>query len=234
MWEKFWRELREQKGQVTVPIAVFIGLVLITLVMVVFVPLLSLLSDSAAVNQLEGKGYVVLGADDYDDLITRLQALKVAADAAEANAVIAAAAAQDTLDKLELFNENEANLFPDSTVKNVTLTAGVKNTFSAWTEVTDNTGTTFSSIFAADDGYIREVMMYAYSTPDKLCILEIGYGPDIAHVTTIGRCLVRSDFTWVLNFYSPPITAGSKVYYRFMSEQAAETFKASFKYYLST
>jgi hypothetical protein len=74
--------------------------------------------------------------------------------------------------------------------------------------------------------------MYAYSVADKICILEVGYGPDIAHVSTIGRCMIRSDFTWVLNFYSEQIPAASKVYYRFKSEQAGETFQANFKYYL--
>lgn len=213
-----WRKFRGQRGEVNSSIALVVVVFVIAIFVVATIPILGALTNDVARTNLESSGYVVLGAGEYDDLITLLNLNNAAA-------VTAASTSEDILDKLLLFNENEAFLFSDNVHRTVQLVAGTpSDNFCAWTEVTDNAGTTLSSKFTTTAGYIREVTLYAYGTGDKLCILELAYGPDVGDLTTIGRCFVRSDFTWILNIYSKQIPAGQKVYSRFKSELAGQTY----------
>ena len=130
---------------------------------------------------------------------------------------------------LLLYNENETFLFPDNTARFVTLTAGgVANTFGAWAEIVDDAANPFTAVFAAQAGYVSEIMSYIFSVPNEMWIIEIARGA--AH-TVIGRQRVRSDWSYFLNFMSARVPAGETVYYRAMSESAGATCRASFRYF---
>jgi hypothetical protein len=227
------RFLKKERGEaeVSLSIALVVGIFIIAIFVVATIPIIGSLNNNVARSKLEGSGYTVLSAGEYGNIMSELADAEAAALAANNAAVLAAGTSENILDKLLLFNENEAFIWPDSTLTYCLLTAGTPaDNFSTWTEITDNNSVKLTATFAATSGYIREVTLYAYSVVDKLCILEIGFGANIGAVTTIGRCVVRSDFTWVLDIYSEQIPAGQKVYYRFKSEQAGETFRAYFKY----
>ena len=130
---------------------------------------------------------------------------------------------------LLLHFENVVYLFPEASNVTVTLTAGgVANTFGAWAEITDSGATTLSSKFATLEGYLSEIMVSDYSVANEVWLIEIAYG---AAKTVIGRCAVRSDWTWVVELLSRSVPPGEPVYYRAMSETAGATCKARFRYY---
>jgi len=125
--------------------------------------------------------------------------------------------------------ENETFLFP--AVSNVTVTfsaGGVANVFGAWVEIADNLGVTFSSVFAAQSGYICEVMCYTFSIANEVWIIELSYG---ATNITLGRQRVRSDWTYLLPLLCRPVPAGEVVYYRAMSQTALATCLVNFRYF---
>jgi len=206
------------------------AIITMAVVMAVAMTMIAQLGNGASIDRLEGAGFTVIAKADYDELNAKIDALKVSADAAVVNAEIAAAYANETLTVLRLHTENEGFLFPAVTNVVVTLTApATPNTWGAWAEIAGNDTVTFSSKFAASGGYVTQITGYEYSVADKLIIIELAYDDDGTDV--VGRVMMRSDFTWVLELNSAPIPAGSTIYYRMMSNQANETIKANFKYY---
>ena len=128
-----------------------------------------------------------------------------------------------------LHYQNLAYLFPEASDVTVTLTAGlVANVYGAWAEIVDSGATTLSSKFAAQSGFLSEVMVSDFSVANEITLLEIAYGtPKV----TVGRAAVRSDWTWVIELLSEVIPAGETVYYRAMAETGGATMLARFRYY---
>lgn len=212
-------------------LAILMGVVLIAILVPTFiVPIMqssvATTSVGAATNYLESRGYVVFTQAQYDAV-----AKEATAVAAVVNAEAAALAAQGTLDTLLLHNENEMFLYPTNCTVNVTLTAGIGvDTWGAWAEITDGDAVTLSSKFAADDGYLVEIMTHDYSIADKIYMIEISYG---AAKTVVGRVKVRSDWTYVNALRSVVIPAGETIYYRMQSETSGASLQADFRYYLA-
>ena len=181
-------------------------------------------SVGAATDYLEGEGYVVFSAAQY-----ALLAKEATAAAAVVNAEAAAVVSQATLDTLLLHNENEVYLYPNAANLTVTLTAGDGvATWGTWAEITDSGATTLSSVFAADPGYLIEIMTHDYSAADKIYMIEIAYG---ASKVVAGRAKIRSDWTYVQPLRSARIPAGNTIYYRMQCETANATLEADFRYY---
>jgi len=131
-------------------------------------------------------------------------------------------------ESLFLHIENETFIFPDVSNVFVTFTAGaVADTFGAWVEIQDNLAVTLSSVFAAQAGYLTELMLYQFSVANEIWIIEISYG---AAYDVVARQRVRSDWTYNLDLLSERIPAGEAVYYRAMSETALATCRANFRY----
>jgi len=199
-------------------------------------PFLATSNTANAKSTLENQGYVVLTSGEYANMLAVLNAngikldnIKTSADLAVANAIIAANTSNETLNTLLLHNENVVYLFPDDASSNVTFTAGnPANTFGAWAEIVSNNGTTLSSKFAANSGYLTEMVFRDYSAPDKICVFEIAYG---GAKTVVGRVKIKSDFTYVLTLKSARIPAGETLYYRMSSTQAGEIARVDFRYY---
>jgi hypothetical protein len=98
-------------------------IVLLVLIFIIIVPAIlttinrtPTMSDVAAVSLLEGHGYVVFADDDYDTINAKMDALKVAADAATLAAQSAVVAAQlaasgaaDAVDAAEIAASNAAD-----------------------------------------------------------------------------------------------------------------------------
>ena len=217
---------------------VLIAVVGIPVVLVLIGVLIATSSDflhpmtvESATEYLEDQHYVVLSHIEYDLIAKEATAAAavVNAEAAVVNAEAAADAAQETLDVLLTHNENEVYLYPDAATKTVTLTAGDGvDTWGAWAEITDSGATTLSSKFAADSGYLREIMTHDYSEVDNIYMIEIAYG---AGKTIVGRSKIRSDWTYVCELRSVVIPAGQTIYYRMQCETGNATLEADFRYY---
>jgi hypothetical protein len=189
------------------------------------------MSVDAATDYLENQNYVVLSHAEYDLIAKEATAAAAVAnaEAAVTNAEAAVVAAQETLDVLLLHNENEVFLYPDTCTKTATFTAGDGvDTWGAWAEITDSGATTLSSKFAADSGYLVEIMTHDYSVADKIFMIELSYG---AAKTVIGRSKIRSDWTYVQALRSVVIPSGQTVYYRMQCETGNATLEADFRYY---
>ena len=203
----------------------FIAVVVTLLCIPIAMDLRNPISVSAATDYLEDRDYVVFSAAEY-----ALLAKEATAYAAVQNAEAAVIASQSTLATLLLHNENEVFLYPDSVTATVNFTAGTPaNNFSAWAEITDSDASTLSSKFAANSGYVVEIMTHDYSVADEIYIIEMAYG---ANKTVIGRVKLRSDWTYVLALRSQPVTpAGETIYYRMKAETAGASLQADFRYY---
>jgi hypothetical protein len=213
------------KGQVRLG-GIAIGLILLAVLVIFVVPMMA---PVGARSLLEGQGYVVLAAEEYDSLISKIDSIASKADAAVVNAEAAALSSGVVLDKLLLYNENEVFLYPDMASATATLTAGGgADTFGDWAEIVDSGAVTLSSKFSADAGYISTIITRDYSAADKIYIIEIGYG---ALKTVVGRVKIRSDWTYVRDLSSTRIPTGSTVYYRMRCETGGATLNADFRYY---
>lgn len=222
------------KGSSTVAgVAIAFAVLIIMVFATVFITSIGLpISAGAAINTLEDQGYVVLSPAGYTSLSNRIDALKVSADVAVANAEAAATLGQITLDTLLLHNENEVFLWPESVTATATLTAGASSdNFSAWTELIDSSANSLSANFTTKDGYLVEIMTHDYSVnaTDRMFSIELAYGN--VTKTVIGRIKVRSDWTYVLALRSVVIPQGQTIYYRMKSEIAGADLKADFRYY---
>jgi hypothetical protein len=218
----------------------FVILAVVVLVLAItFIPLLSPVNELNSIPFLESRGYIVLASGEYSTLLAKVDAnsvklddVKTTALVAVTNAEAAATTSDIILDKILLFNENISYLYPTSTVYDCTFTAGgTIDTFGDWAEIVDNTPVTpitLTSKFTTA-GYLSEMTFREYSTPDKICIIEIAYGASKIQVAAVK---VRADFTWVLALRSARIPTGQTIYYRMKSEEASETAKVDFRYYL--
>ena len=216
-------------GQIS--LATLIMVVVGVAAIAILLPIVQTATGMGAIERLESEGYVVFAAGEYSTLNSKLDALKVSADAAAVSAVAAAATAQDVLDKLELHTEHEAALYPDSANATATFTAGgSSDTFGAWAEIVDDGAVTLSSKFAAGNGYLQQMMTRDYSDANKIYLVEISYG---AAKTVVGRVKVRSDWTYVSDLNSVVIPAGETVYYRMRCEVGGATLVADFRYYVT-
>lgn len=242
--------VRSQRGQVVVAIAVIVAILLVFALVTLVAPVFTTTTLASQINGVEKSGYVVLSPADYATLLSKVNAIKAKTDglpatpADEATAAAAVIAAQDaadaaqsaadvaqeTPDRLLLYNENEIFLYPDTSSRSCTLTAGsTPSVFGAWTEIVDSLGTTLTSKFAANSGYIREIMTHNYSIADEIYIVEIGYG---ASHTIIGRVKVRSDWTYVLPPTATSLSPANQIiYYRMMCETGDATLRVDFRYY---
>lgn len=178
-----------------------------TIIIVIGIVLfLGTFSISGAIDKLEGEGYIVLAAGEYEDLV-------------------------DQLDRLIVRIENPDYLYPESVNSTVTFTCGNGiDTFGAWAEIVDSGATTLSSKFAITGRFIESIMTHTYSKANELYVIEISYG---ASKTVTGRVKVRSDWTYRVNLNSGLIPAGETVYYRMKGETALATLLADFRYYYS-
>lgn len=126
-------------------------------------------------------------------------------------------------------NENEEYVYPDGVGATVSFTAGGGiDTFGAWVEIVDNGAVTLSSKFAANSGYVVELMTRTYSVPNEIFIIELSYG---ATNIILGRAKVRSDWTYVMTLLSVRVPAGETIYYRMKAQTAGATLIADFRYY---
>ena len=220
--------LKRVKGQIGATAIVGLAAA-VCVITVIVVNVLPLTDAGSCITRLEGQGYAVFAAGEYASLDAKVDALKVSADAAVVNAEVAALAAQGTLNTLLLHTENEVFLYPDTASATCTLTAGAGvDTWGAWAELVDDGAVTLSSKFAADSGYLQQMMTHNYSIADKIFIIEISYG---AAKTVVGRAKVRSDWMYVSDLNSVVIPAGETIYYRMQSETAGATLLADFRYY---
>jgi len=228
--------LKNLRGQIDILRIVIIASLF--LIVVSIIPAITYGTTSYAISSLEGKGYIVLASGEYSDLLTLLQSVDTKADAAVSNAEAAvvaaenaAVAAQIATTKIDLFNSAESLVFPETTAKTVTFTAGGgDNTFGTWAEITDSAAVTLSSKFAANDGYLSEILPYIGSVADKLYLMEISYGDA---KTVVGRVMFYGTINTRFNLLvkSEKIPAGETLYYRMMCETGAATCKVILRYF---
>ncbi len=224
-----FKKLR-QKGQAG--LLVIFSLFIVAILVVAVLPVIGALNLASARTMVENTGNVILTIGEYNTLNAKLDALKVSADVAVVNAVIAANTSNVTLNTLLLHNENEVFLWPEAVTANCTFEAGnPANTYKTWSHIEDNSGNHFSDNFSLRDGYLVEIMTHTYSAnaTDKLYIIELA--TDAAGVNVIGRVKLRSDWTYVLALRSERIIASDVIYYRMKSEVAVAKLNADFRYY---
>jgi len=193
-------------------------------------------SPELAINMLNHRGYIVLAAGEYEDIITHLDLIGTSADAAVIAAEDAVTAAEEAVDaaeiaaaKVDLFNTAEVFLFPSTTGVTCTLTAGNTNAWSAWAEVVDSTAVTLSSKFAASPGYINDLYVFDHSAVDKIYCIELAYG---ASKTALARVMWHTSFIDVAMVKSRREPAGETIYYRMMCSGAnLATAKVGFRYF---
>jgi hypothetical protein len=177
------------------------------------------------------RGYVVLAASEYSDLMTLLGSIDTKADLAVTAAQAAVVTAQTAADKVDLFNTADNFLFPADTDYWVLLTAdAVAGSWSTWTEIEDNNSVTLSSLFAADAGYISDIYVYQVTAPaDTTHIVEIAYG---ASKVSLTRIMFNSDNLHLAQIKSRRIPASETVYYRIMTNAApTEYVSIGFRYF---
>ena len=160
---------------------------------------------------------------------TAADAVIKAQDAA-IKALAAQAAAELAHEKIILFNSAIVHLFPDTTNKTVTLTAGNTDVFSAWTEIIDSASEKLSSKFTSTSGYLGDLSINDNSAAgDKMYILEIAWG---SAKTSIGRVTWPASWRGYLPMKSRLVPMGELVYYRLMcSGSNGATAKIGFKYF---
>ena len=135
-----------------------------------------------------------------------------------------------TTELLEEF-EHTTRIFPEDTDETVTFTVGaVTNTWSAWTEIVDNNGVTFSSKFALKEGHVSAMVVEVTSVANKRCMSELAYGDA---KTIISRCRLYTGSVpkQEARLRGITIPVGEKVYYRVKSDQADLTAVLHFRYH---
>ena len=226
------------KGQIGIRtlLWVVIGVVAIA----VLIPMVQVSTLSGAISHLESQGYVVFAAGEYNAMMALLNSIDTKADAATVNASLAVIAAQAAVvtaqtaaDKVDLFNSADASLFPATTNLTCQLTAGNTNVWSAWTEVVDSGATTLSSAFAANPGYISDMLFFLPSDAADGYSVELAYG---VAKTNLGRAsfwaLASGDIAYIMPIKSRRVPAGETVYYRMSSTGAnGATVQARFRYF---
>jgi hypothetical protein len=212
-----------------------IGATIIIFILVIllasFLPIMSSGNVEAAKATLLSRGYVVLAASEYSDLMTLLGSIDTKADLAVTAAQAAVVTAQTAADKVDLFNTADNFLFPADTDYWVLLTAdAVAGSWSTWTEIEDNNSVTLSSLFAADAGYISDIYVYQVTAPaDTTHIVEIAYG---ASKVSLTRIMFNSDNLHLAQIKSRRIPASETVYYRIMTNAApTEYVSIGFRYF---
>ena len=232
---KLIRLIKDQRGFMQI-----FYLVIVAVIAVAVIQVTGSANVATAITTLESRGYVVLSAGEYASLSTRIDALKVSADAAvvAAQAAVvqaqaAAANASVAATKVDLFNSAEVHLFPATTNLTCTLTAGNTNQWGAWAEVADNGTNTLSSVFAANPGYVSDMLFFLPSDAADGYSVELAYG---AAKNILGRvavwALAGGDIAYVLPIKSRYIPAGETIYYRMQCTGAnGATVQARFRYF---
>jgi len=232
-----------QRGQVGID-NLFRYVVIVVLVAAAL-SILVVVATSSAKSKLQGEGYVVLAAEEYDAIITKLDDIKAAALAAVTNANNAVTAAQNAVtaaqnaaiaaqtaaDKVDLFNTADTFLFTDNTTTYCLLAADAAvNNFSAWREIKDNTDATLSAKFLTKAGYISDIYIYQVTAPaNTVHIVEIAYG---ASKVSLTRIMFDNDNMNIAQIKSRRIPAGEMIYYRIMTNTApTEYVSIGFRYF---
>lgn len=166
--------------------------------------------------------------EQFDIINAKLDAIKVAAEAATSNASLAVVAAQlaatnaasavvaaqSAATKVDLFNSAETYMFPDNVAKYCLFASGANNTFGAWTEIKDNLDASLSANFTTKAGYIADIYLYAITKANTFWMIELAYGSD---KTSIGRIMFESEYMDIAQIKSRKIPAGETIYYRMMA-----------------
>lgn len=127
---------------------------------------------------------------------------------------------------LEFEFSHRSYLFPDL-ASNIdltcALTAGAGKAFGDWAELTDSGANTLSTIAESYDLHISAVRIRATDETNVLYVIEIGYGPDAAHVTIVGPHDFgagdkKIDSDEQVRIRPPTIPKGQKIYGRLKCE----------------
>lgn len=140
--------------------------------------------------------------------------------------------------EIEDEQEHETYLYPDSTEKGCTLTAGgTNNTFSDWAEIDiDGDGETLSSKITSNT-HITAILLEDLSLKDKRYMLEIAYGDDKTIIfrhrflTGEAKKIQALVFIRIRAVMVPP---GEKIYYQMKCETALATCEVCFRYHYHT
>jgi len=218
------KKMAKHGGQISTRLLIYIIIGIVAIA--VLLPMVQVSTLGGAIAHLEGQGYIVLAAGEYNTIMALLNSIDTKADAAVVAAQTAAA-------KVDLFNSAEVYLFPATSSLTCTLTAGNTNVWSAWTEVVDSGANTLSDKFAADTGYVSDMLFFLPSDAADGYNVELAYGDA---KTTLGRvgmwALAGGDVAYVLPIKSRRIPAGETVYYRMQSTGAnGATIQARFRYF---
>jgi len=228
---RIFRGAVKRGGQVSVRLLIYIIIGIVAVA--VLLPMVQVSTLGGAISHLEGQGYIVLAAGEYNTIMALLNSIDAKADAAVANAEAAVIAAQAAADKVDMFNSAEVYLFPAASSLTCVLTAGNTNIWSAWTEVVDSGANTLSDEFAADTGYVSDMLFFLPSDAADGYNVELAYG---AAKTTLGRvgmwALADGDVAYVLPIKSRQVPAGETIYYRMQSTGAnGATIQVRFRYF---
>jgi len=220
----------KEKGQASIVHVVYVLLAIGLVIAIIagFNQFSTAYNTPIAIDFLTSQGYVVLAAGEYE-----LLAKEATAYAAVANAEAAVIAAEAAATKVDLFNSAEVYLFPTTTNLTCVFTAGDTNVWSAWTEVEDSGTTTLSSAFAADPGYISDMLFFLPSDAADGYNIELAYG---ASKTNLGRvamwALADGDIAYTIPIKSRMVPAGETIYYRMQSTGAnGATVQVRFRYF---
>ena len=135
-----------------------------------------------------------------------------------------------TTELLEEF-EHTTRIFPEDTDETVTFTASaIANAWSAWTEVVDNNGVTFSSKFALKEGHISALVVETTSVAGKYYMSEIAYG-DAKAIISRYRLYTGSVPKQESRLHGITIPVGEKVYYRSKASQGGINATLHFRYH---
>ena len=207
---------RRSKGKVQIWAIILIPVAVV--VVLTFLPLISIGSVSAIINTLESRGYVVLAAGEYNAITSSLSDIEDKVDAV-----------QTTADGIQNELSHRSYIFPDLSSNidlTCTFTSGAIDSFGTWAEITDSGATTLTSIVATSNVHVSALKIRTTSDADVLYVIEVGYGPDTDNVTIwdvheFGSGTKQIGPDEQVRFRPPPIPQGQKAYYRMKTENNA-------------
>lgn len=139
--------------------------------------------------------------------------------------------ADDILDKICAEQLREVFVYPESTARTCTITAGnPANTWSAWAEVIDSLGTTFSSKVTSPT-HITMTLPESVSDRAEMYFFELSYGA--AKVSIARRRFAPDRELGVIgvDLYGKLVPVGEIVYGRMMCTRAGETADIAIRYH---
>lgn len=145
---------------------------------------------------------------------------------------------KEKIDEIVIMGLHCTKIFPTITNLTCTFTAHANaNTWSLWTRIVDSAATNWDDLLTLIECHISAIMVESADKTDKKYMLEIGYGVDADHVTSIaaGRFMAgavpKNPANAVTKIKSCHIPVGEKCWYKLMCETGGGICEVHLRYY---